>query len=159
MCVLLVPTPAPDMESVQHRLCFAWSLSVAQSSNNTPGPTPAAAMPLQPADPPVVTSDRQLFAAICAQSPLIWLGADLDLREEHWPANCSAPVRLDRNMTISGPLDSPIKYTINFNFMARKVGAVWDCGCGTGIAGIGTGTGMGTGLWYSLRSFICRRYW
>eukprot|EP00198_Chlamydomonas_reinhardtii_P008449 XP_001697786.1 predicted protein [Chlamydomonas reinhardtii] len=76
---------------------------------------------LPPADPPVVTSDRQLFAAICAQSPLIWLGADLDLREEHWPANCSAPVRLDRNMTISGPLDSPIKYTINFNFMARKV--------------------------------------
>ncbi|KAG2440597.1 hypothetical protein HYH02_010177 [Chlamydomonas schloesseri] len=76
---------------------------------------------LPPADPAVVTSDRQLFAAICAQNPLILLGADLDLREEHWPANCSAPVKLVRNMTISGPLDAPIKYTINFNFMARKV--------------------------------------
>ncbi|KAG2424242.1 hypothetical protein HXX76_014626 [Chlamydomonas incerta] len=76
---------------------------------------------LPPADPAVVTTDRQLFAAICAQNPLIWLAADLDLREEHWPANCTAPVRLVRNMTISGPLDQPIKYTINFNFMARKV--------------------------------------
>ncbi len=69
-----------------------------------------------------VTTDRQLFDAICSQKRLIWLGADLDLRQEHWPANCSAPVRLASNMTVSGPLDAPLKYTINFNFMARKVG-------------------------------------
>ncbi len=29
-----------------------------------------------------VYTDRQLFAAICAQTPLIWLGADLNLREQ-----------------------------------------------------------------------------
>lgn len=29
-----------------------------------------------------VYTDKQLFAAICAQTPLIWLGADLSLREQ-----------------------------------------------------------------------------
>lgn len=69
-----------------------------------------------------VVTDSQLFDAICSQKyRVIWLGASLSLREEHWPANCSAPVRLQTNLTLSGPLDAPIQYTVDFNFMARKV--------------------------------------
>ncbi|EFJ39696.1 hypothetical protein VOLCADRAFT_120115, partial [Volvox carteri f. nagariensis] len=59
----------------------------------------------------------ELFAAICTQKSLIWIRADLDLREEHWPADCKAPVELKSNMTISGPLDEPLYYTVSFNFM------------------------------------------
>ncbi|GLI62762.1 hypothetical protein VaNZ11_005504 [Volvox africanus] len=69
----------------------------------------------------VVYTDKQLFQAICSQNTVIWIRADLDLREENWPKDCNAPVVLMNNMTISGPLDAPLYYTVSFNFMARKV--------------------------------------
>ncbi|GIL48846.1 hypothetical protein Vafri_5268 [Volvox africanus] len=68
-----------------------------------------------------VYTDKQLFQAICSQKSVIWIRADLDLHEENWPRDCKAPVVLVNNMTISGPLDEPLYYTVSFNFMARKV--------------------------------------